>query len=284
MLPYLMALLALTPFIMMPALRVMLGGFRWSVPMGLLVLANVLVLYASFNSTIFDEEQRKPNSIVYAYNEGQGEAMWASFDPQPDEFTSQFLGEHPKRTTDIFTLGEGYDILKKEDSIIKLTPPSVQMLSQEEIDDSRYMYIQVKSMRDAEFQRFRMPTGHTVSQISIGKDTLYLKKEGDPDLAYFDFYGMPYDSTAIGGAGRSVTFTFFLPKEEHLDFLQIIEVKQGLGEVWRPEYKARRDFMMPRRYSPNTPTDVCIVQNKYEFVDKKKNASLDLLEQGLLDD
>ena len=71
-------------------------GFGRKLPVGL-ALAGVAVLVWTLIDAGFDEYRKKPNSIEYIADVSENEAAWYSLDPEPDDWTRQFLGESPQR-------------------------------------------------------------------------------------------------------------------------------------------------------------------------------------------
>jgi hypothetical protein len=69
-------------------------GLGRNLPAGL-ALAGMALLVWALNDTGFDEYRKKPNSIEYIADHSENEAAWYSRDPEPDDWTRQFLGENP---------------------------------------------------------------------------------------------------------------------------------------------------------------------------------------------
>lgn len=73
----------------------MAGAVRpsWLVPLALVVLG-VVGLVAVRAAGDWDEVNPRPNTLFYALDADDGEAVWVSFD-RPDDWTSQVLGDEP---------------------------------------------------------------------------------------------------------------------------------------------------------------------------------------------
>ncbi|MGI9532215.1 M20/M25/M40 family metallo-hydrolase [Lutimonas sp.] len=60
------------------------------------LLISILSFGSAWFTSDFNEDQKKPNSISYAFLNEENKAYWLSYDRQPDIFTSQYLGAEPK--------------------------------------------------------------------------------------------------------------------------------------------------------------------------------------------
>lgn len=78
------------------AIDAMTRPLPWQLPAGI-ALAGVAVLGWAMGDTGFDADRKKPNSVEYIADLSAGEAAWYSLDPEPDEWTRQFLGPAPAR-------------------------------------------------------------------------------------------------------------------------------------------------------------------------------------------
>jgi len=71
-------------------------SLTWKLPLSLAVIGTVLLAWGVATAD-FDENRKKPNSINYIADVGEQEAWWYTLDPEPDEFTSRFLGLNPEQ-------------------------------------------------------------------------------------------------------------------------------------------------------------------------------------------
>ena len=70
----------------------------WKLPLMMGIFALGMILWG-ITEAGFNEELKKPNGINYIADAGEQEAWWYTLDPEPDEFTSQFLGADPEQET-----------------------------------------------------------------------------------------------------------------------------------------------------------------------------------------
>ena len=71
-------------------------------------LTTLILFFMAFLNNGFDEENKKPNSIVYYTDLDKAESFWMSYDKNLDDFTKQFLGENPSTDVDKFVSRSKY--------------------------------------------------------------------------------------------------------------------------------------------------------------------------------
>lgn len=67
----------------------------WKAPVGFAVAGGGLLILLLLTAG-FDESRKKPNGVNYLANVTEGQALWYSLDPEPDEWTQRFLGDTPQ--------------------------------------------------------------------------------------------------------------------------------------------------------------------------------------------
>lgn len=88
------ALLVMALGLMVVTIEQIRSELRWTLPTGL-ALAGLVMLVGSLWQAGFDENRKKPNSVEYIVDVSAGEAAWYSMDPEPDEWSRQYLGPEP---------------------------------------------------------------------------------------------------------------------------------------------------------------------------------------------
>ena len=68
---------------------------RWAVPLALAVVG-LAVIVAVRSASGFGPDNPRPTNLIYALDADKGEAVWASFKPQPDPWTEAVLPESPE--------------------------------------------------------------------------------------------------------------------------------------------------------------------------------------------
>jgi len=73
-------------------------SLTWKLPLTIGLIATGMIFWGIADAG-FNEERKKPNGINYIADAVEQEAWWYTLDPEPDEFTSIFLGPDPEQTT-----------------------------------------------------------------------------------------------------------------------------------------------------------------------------------------
>ena len=71
-------------------------SLTWKLPLLMVLIASGMIFWGIADAG-FNEERKKPNGINYIADAGEQEAWWYTLDPEPDEFTSMFLGTDPEQ-------------------------------------------------------------------------------------------------------------------------------------------------------------------------------------------
>ena len=123
---------------------------RWLVPV-VSAVAAVCVIVAAILQPDFDRQQPKSNELFYALNADKGNAVWASFDAQADEWTSQFLSNAAQRLplNDYFPWFEGEPLLQQQAPAVSLAAPETTVLDDQSDEQTRSIRMRVGSPREA---------------------------------------------------------------------------------------------------------------------------------------
>jgi hypothetical protein len=221
-----------------------------------LFLITALLVFASASFTAgFDEDSKRPDSIIYLRNEANSIGYWGSRDLQTDEFTRQFLGENPvqgRAPEKAFTdAGIGNYNYHKPAASIDLEPTRVEILSDTVISDLREVRIRVQPAR-------------TINRIDVNlkEDTRVV------DLAVFGQKAVKKGNSPFLVTGKSsrrlfqyyfsddrqpLVFTYSVPIEDDpslfmfeltYDFENHPEIKKI-----KPDLEPRPAHLMPNTYS-----------------------------------
>ncbi|HZI48637.1 MAG TPA: M20/M25/M40 family metallo-hydrolase, partial [Pyrinomonadaceae bacterium] len=145
----LMVMVALLLATLIPHLRLMSTSRTWLVPT-LAAIAGVGFFIAGIVTPVYRHDQPKSNNIFYALNADSGKAAWASVDPRPDEWTTQFLSRQPERGSMADYIPLRYDrFLKSEAPEASLPAPQIALVSDTRTDDGRTIKVRVTSPRQA---------------------------------------------------------------------------------------------------------------------------------------
>jgi hypothetical protein len=117
---------------------------------GAVALIGVALLGAGVATSGFSPAQPRPDTLLYGRDADTEEAYWITLDPQPDEWTGQFLAGATRRTLDeLVGGGDPVPVLVAPAPVATLPPPSLTVESQELAGDVRTLRLRLASPRRA---------------------------------------------------------------------------------------------------------------------------------------
>ncbi|MEC4748420.1 M20/M25/M40 family metallo-hydrolase [Methylomicrobium sp. Wu6] len=246
---------ALTLGLVTPALEILRRAYGRMLPAIFLALASILLVRADLSSD-FSRVHPKPNSIIYAWDGTRNSAQWLSYDPEPDNWTRQFLTAKPGISTagifDDFIPSRRMLVLETQP--VPLAIPSVRVVEQRIAKGKKYLAIHIRSRRDAPLIRLKADNMAAAIQIYAGNQLIHQNLPAASPLEYIEFHGLP---------SEGVTFTFVLPADIPMKMLQLIEIRPDLTEVWQKNFKSRPENTIPMRSSSSMPVDAVILRQSY---------------------
>ncbi len=212
--------------------------YRWSITFAALFL--IAMIGASISSG-FDAEHKKQNSLIYAVELSSEDAYWLSSDPEPDAWTSRFLGEgHQRIIPEKFNFFWRNRYLRAEAPFHPVKKAHVSLLADSVGDSLRYIRLQVQSQAEALKMRFGTDLKTGFVKVKIMGEVLYDRTQPfpgqRPKLSRFYYFGDLNETVemtvAVPTAADSLAFNLqFISKDL---FNSIIE-----------NYESRLPFMMP---------------------------------------
>jgi hypothetical protein len=98
----------------------------------------------------FDDGHPRQNSIFYGENADTREAVWATLDPKPDAYTSQFFASGARRGSINDYVPVRLNLLYGPAPFAELPPPNVELLSDsKDSSDVRSLKVRITSPRGA---------------------------------------------------------------------------------------------------------------------------------------
>ena len=248
------------------------SGFKNSKRLGQLFLSLALIIFvsASFKSD-YNEERKKPNSIMYVLDADKNQAYWASYDKKVDEFTQQFLSENPtKGGFDSITSSGKYGNkikLHKKTVIKNLAQAVTHIISDTIINTDRFIHFTITPQRKV--NRIELYTKNNLTFKTFSIDGVDLAKKEGYDFVFRT--GLKKSKRVLShyiiGDDESLEVQFSIPKEEKIS-LTLYEVSYDLLENshfnMEPLYhvKPRTNTMMP---TPFVTNDAVIVKKQINF-------------------
>jgi hypothetical protein len=144
-----MVIVVLLLGLLIPYFNLMTTPSKWLLPR-VAALGSIGFLMVGSLTAGFDNNHRKPNSIFYGLNADTGEAIWASIDEEPDEWTAQFLSANPEKgaLTEYFP-SIAKEFLGSRAQIAPLAAPSIVLLADEAHNGVRTLRMRITSPRQA---------------------------------------------------------------------------------------------------------------------------------------
>lgn len=253
----LMIIAALALGLISPALGILYRAFRWRLPASLLVGAVILLILADRTSD-FTKDRPKPDSIVYVWDGVRNIATWLSYDPEPDDWTRQFLTAKPVLgSVGIFDDSLPIQrLLTKKTTPVLLAAPEVHVVEQRMAQGKYYLGLHIRSRRAAPLIRLKADNMATAVQIYADNELIHQKLPADSPLAFIEYHGLP---------AQGITLTFVLPADMPMKTVEIAEIRPDLTEVWQANFKSRPKNCIPMRSSSAMPVDAVILRQSYRL-------------------
>lgn len=251
----LIVLLVLLLGLLIPHLRYLTAQKRLALPVAAAVLCISLFIMAGLSSG-FDKDHRLSNHLLYGLNADTQQAVWASADARPDEWTAQFLTTNAKRgvLADYFPLSRR-PYLKAQAPVAALVGPDVKVIGDTTENGVRHLRLHITSPREASMLSVQAEQNSEVLAAAVNGRRISSSKP-----------------SAAAGRNRWGFYYFALPKdgiELTLETkisqpltLRVVDETRGLPELTGATFKTRADHMMP---APLPFSDSTLVSKSYTF-------------------
>lgn len=166
----------------------------------------------------------RADSLVYALDAGTGEAVWASYDPSPDDWTRRVLGNDPGRRVVPEFFNDDLELMTAPAEVLTLPGPEIGLVASEILEDGgRRVTMTVRSARGAPVMEVSIRPEDELRRAWVGGEPLEV--DGSFRLAYhavpqegirlmLELAGDgPVDVAAVDGSFRLPDFTPARPPE-----------------------------------------------------------------------
>jgi hypothetical protein len=258
--PVLVMALMLGLFI--PHLDLFARPYRWALPM-IAGLVTVAALIAGSLTMGPDATNPHSDSIFYALDADTGQALWISEDPQPDVWTSQFLGTTFKRgkLPGLFPhLSNKF--LFAPAPVLNLTPPQVNLLSDHTLGGTRTLHLHITKPGKAPWVEVSVGSTRPISGITLaGRQISY---QNDPAQPHPDEYFKTIQYWVPPTQGFDLTIKVASPGKVKVS-VRCYEF--GLPQISGFTYNLRPADRMPlaREFLPKNKTDTVLVAKSFVF-------------------
>jgi hypothetical protein len=245
-----------------PHLDLFARPYPWALPM-IAGLVTVAALIAGSLTMGPDATNPQSDSIFYALDADTGQALWISEDPQPDAWTSQFLGTTFKRgkLPGLFPhLSNKF--LFAPAPVLNLTQPQVNVLSDQTLRGTRTLGLHITAPGHVSWVEVSIGSASPISAITLaGKQISYPADLPQPRLnGYFKTiqYWVP--------PTQGFDLTIELASPGHVKVF-VRDYKFGLPQIPGFTYNLRPADRMPlaREFLPKNKTDTVLVAKSFVF-------------------
>ena len=141
-------------------------------------LTTLILFFMAFLNNGFDEENKKPNSIVYYTDLDKAESFWMSYDKNLDDFTKQFLGENPSTDVDKFVSRSKYSTSYRyinKTNYRDIASSTVEVLTDSVYGNKRKVSISIIPQR--KINSLQIMTKDSLVFDSLAVQNIFLEKE-----------------------------------------------------------------------------------------------------------
>ncbi len=211
----------------------------------LMGLATLFLFFMAFINNGFDEENKKPNSIVYYTDIDKAESFWMSYDKNLDDFTKQFLGENPSTDVDKFVTRSKYSTSYRyinETDYRDIAFSTVEVLTDSVYENKRKVSISVIPQR--KINSLQVMTKDSLVFDSLAVQNVFLEKDNfkinsGRILSYIPSYN-----------DKRVVIDMIFDNKLNLEF-NLIETSFDLMTNTNFKFKPRSNIMMPMPFVTN---------------------------------
>lgn len=255
-------LMALMLGLFIPHLDFCTRLYRWALPATAIAVTAVALIAGSITAKP-DAANPQADSIFYALNADTGRALWISEDPQPDVWTSQFLGTGFQRgkLVELFPQ-DTKELLFAPAPALNLDAPQVTVLDDRPAGDRRILQIHIASPGQAPWVEVDIESSSPISRIILGGKQISPQN----DLAH------------LSPNRYSRTIQYWLPPAQGFDLTieaasagqigaMVRNYAYGLPQIPGFRYDVRPADRMPlaREFLPKNRTDTVLVSKTFAF-------------------
>jgi len=170
-------MMALLLGLLIPHLDLLARFNRWALPVAALLVTAVGLIGGSITASP-DAANPQADSIFYALNADTDQALWISEDPQPDVWTSQFLGTAPERgkLPELFPQ-DSKEYLFAPAPVLNLGAPQVNLLDDHTIGDTRRLQMHVTTPVQVPWVEVEIESSVPISHINLGGKQISIQND-----------------------------------------------------------------------------------------------------------
>ena len=234
-----MVMVVLLLGLLIPHLSFMAIANKWLLPAASILVSLGFIVAGSLTAD-FDANHPQPNSIFYGLNAETGQAIWASADEKPDEWTSQFLSATPEKGI----LAEYLPMatrkfLKSQAPAAPLAAPKLEPIGEDVSDGVRTVRLRITSPRQARIMRIYVDSNTEVLAAAVNG-----KRIGNKDIPARIQPENPWGLHYFALPKEGIELTLAVKSSQPLE-IRAVEQSDGLPELPGISFRTRPNYMMP---------------------------------------
>jgi Peptidase family M28 len=233
-------LVSLLVGLLIPLLFVIATPKKRLLPIGALLISISFIIAGSWTAN-FDANHPKPNSVFYAFNADTKQAIWASADRQPDEWTSQFFSTKTEKVKlpEYLPL-TSFNFLTAPAPIASIPAPSIEIISNEVRDGIQTLNLRVISPRQGRVVNIYLNPKIKVLAAAVNNKKISSNSDKSWALSY---YALP----KVG-----IELTLQIQKSSLLNLkninFKLVDKTDGLPQITGNYFQPRPNDMMPTTF------------------------------------
>jgi hypothetical protein len=227
------------------------GARRWLLPTAAATVGLGFILTAVASRPEVDRQHPQKSDIFYALNADTRQAIWASTDERPGEWTAQFLsGEaHKAPLSDYLPWMDTGEFLQHPAPVAPLPPPEIEVLEDSVENGMGSLRVRVSSRREA-----------AILLVYVGSEIF----DGTVN-------GEPFGDRAAPARDKGWLLTYWNPPPEGIDLtfktasleplsMRVVDKSYQLPELEALAIKARPSYIIP---APFTYSDSTFISRSF---------------------
>ena len=223
-------------------------SYKKAIALSLLGIAIGFLTHAHLNSG-YQKGTAKPNSLVYIYNADTNKASWVTYDVNLDSWTTNYLGEKPKKATTInknhlFSKYDSEFTFEANAPIKKLKKSSITLLKDSTVGKHRFLKIRITPNRKVNRYDLFVNKNVTIHHLKangaspLGQKESAYQRKGRKIISYYVADNEPLE------------IAFYVTKNSSLD-LEVMESSFDLLTNNAFTIVKRAPWMMPKPFVLN---------------------------------
>jgi hypothetical protein len=180
------AMVTLLLGLLIPQLSALARPKKWLLPIGAALACLGFIITGSVIS-VYSKERPKPNNIFYVMNASSNKAIWASYDAEPDAWTSQFLTNAQKGALTEYLPSTNPNLISNEAPVIPVPPPNIDKLEESAANGVRTLRLRVTSPRQAPIVMVFISSGAEFEVTTFNGQQLVKRPRKQWGTSYYGF-------------------------------------------------------------------------------------------------